>query len=125
MITQKVEYTNYNGEKKTETLYFNLSKVELAELEVSEKGGLSKKIEKIIAEKDNNEIYKTFKEIVLLAYGTKSLDGEGFIKSEELKNKFVQSAVFEEFMWSLLNDEEKASNFINSLMPKTNVLTNK
>ncbi len=124
MVTKKIEYTNYNGEKETETLYFNLSKVELAEMEVSEKDGLAKKIEKIIAEKDNKEIYRIFKEIVLCAYGVKSSDGKRFIKSEELRNEFVQSAVFEEFMWTLLNDENKASEFINALMPKTNELPN-
>ena len=112
MVTEKIEFTNYNGEKDTETLYFNLSPVEL-----------SNKIQKLIKEKNNREIYKTFKNIVLLAYGVKSPDGKQFIKSEKLSQDFVQTAAYEEFMWSLMSDETKAANFINELTAKANKLT--
>ncbi len=123
MVTEKIEFTNYNGEKDTETLYFNLSPVELTELELSESEGLSNKIQKLIKEKNNREIYKTFKNIVLLAYGVKSPDGKQFIKSEKLSQDFVQTAAYEEFMWSLMSDETKAANFINELTAKANKLT--
>ena len=41
MIKKTIEYVDYNGENRKEDFYFNLSKAELMELEMSKNGGLS------------------------------------------------------------------------------------
>ena len=91
MIKQDITYTNFEGEQETETLYFHLNKVELMEMQVSEKRGLAQYITDIQKAENNKEIFRLFKEIVLRAYGERSEDGKKFIKNERLREEFEGS----------------------------------
>ena len=42
MLKKTIKYTDYNGEEQTEDFYFNLSKAELTEMELSTTGGMVK-----------------------------------------------------------------------------------
>jgi hypothetical protein len=85
MLKKTVKYVDYNGVEREEDFYFHLSEAELAEMELSETGGLSESIQKIINAKDNAAIIKIFKDIVLKSYGVKSADGRQFVKNDEVK----------------------------------------
>ena len=41
MIKKTVTYTDYNGVERTENFYFNLSKAEVMEMEMSTAGGMA------------------------------------------------------------------------------------
>ena len=84
MLKKTITYKDYNGVERTEDFYFNLSKAEAMEMELSITGGLTEMIRKIVAAQDTPTIIATFKQIILKAYGEKSPDGRRFIKSEEL-----------------------------------------
>ena len=71
MLKKTVTYVDYNGVQRTEDFYFNLSKAEVTEMELSVDGGLSVMLENIVASKDNKQIIAIFKEIVLKSYGEK------------------------------------------------------
>ena len=62
MLKKTITYTDYNGVERTEDFYFNLSKAELMEMELSAVGGLGDTIQKIISAKDNPAIIKIFKD---------------------------------------------------------------
>lgn len=117
MLKKTVTYVDYNGVERTEDFYFNLSKAEVAEMELSVEGGFSKMLEKLIASKDNVQIVNIFKEMVLKAYGEKSPDGKRFIKSKELAEAFSQTEAYSEIFIELALNEEAAAAFVNGIMP--------
>ena len=117
MLKKTVTYVDYNGVERTEDFYFNLSKAEVAEMELSVQGGFSKMLEEIIASKDNVQIVNLFKQMVLKSYGEKSPDGRRFIKSDEIAQAFAQTEAYSEIFMELALDEKKAADFVNGIMP--------
>jgi hypothetical protein len=117
MLKKTITYTDYNNEERTEDFYFNLSKAELLEMELSVQGGLSETIKRIVDAKDVPALIKLFKELVLKAYGVKSLDGKRIIKTEELSTEFSQTEAYSQLFVSLAMDADEASVFVNGIVP--------
>ena len=117
MLKKTVTYVDYNGVERTEDFYFNLSKAEVAEMELSVEGGFSKMLEEIVKSNDNVRIVELFKQMVLKAYGEKSADGKRFIKSKELSEAFYQTEAYSEIFMELALDEKAAAAFVNGIMP--------
>jgi hypothetical protein len=117
MLKKTVTYVDYNGMERTEDFYFNLSKAEVAEMELSVEGGFSKMLEEIVASKDNVRIVNLFKQMVLKAYGEKSQDGRRFVKSEEISQAFTQTEAYSEIFMELALNTDAAAAFVNGIMP--------
>ena len=117
MLKKTFTYTDYNGVERTEDFYFNLSKAELMEMELSTTGGLAEMINKIVAAQDAPAIVKVFKDLVLKSYGQKSADGRRFIKSKELADEFAQTEVYSQLFMELATDADAASKFVNGIVP--------
>ena len=118
MLKKTMTYTDYNGVERTEDFYFNLSKAEIAEMELSTNGGYENYINKIVASKDNGTIVAVFKELILKSYGERSDDGRRFIKSPELSDAFSQTEAYSDLFMELATDADKATAFVNGIMPK-------
>lgn len=118
MYKKTITYEDYDGVERTETLYFNLSKAELMELEIGTPGGFSSKIHKIIDAKDTSELVSLFKFFIERSYGVKSPDGRRFIKNQEVLDDFMQTEAYSELYMELASDAEAAAAFVNGLMPK-------
>ena len=117
MLKKTITYMDYDGNKRTEDFYFNLSKAEAVELAYSEKGGLQKYVERIIAADDNKKLIAIFKELILMAYGEKDLDGRRFIKSPELSAAFSQTEAYSQLFIELASVTESAIAFVNGIAP--------
>lgn len=117
MLKKTVTYVDYNGVERTEDFYFNLSKAEVAELELSVEGGFSAMLEEIVKTKDSVRIVELFKKMVLMSYGEKSADGKRFVKSKELSEAFSQTEAYSEIFMELALDENAAAAFVNGIMP--------
>lgn len=117
MIKKTITYTDYNGNERTEDYWFNLSKAEVMEMEMSTTGGLAERIQKIVSAQDAPSIIKIFKELVLKAYGEKSADGKRFIKSEELSTAFSQTEAYSNLFMELATDSDAAAKFVNGIIP--------
>lgn len=117
MLKKTITYTDYNGVERTEDHYFNLSKAESMEMEMSTSGGLSEMIRKIVAAQDTPAIIKIFKEIILKAYGQKSPDGRQFIKSPELSKAFSETEAYSQLFMELATDADAAAKFVNGIVP--------
>lgn len=117
MIKKSITYTDYNGVERKEDFYFNLTKAEIMEMEMSTAGGLAEMIQKIVAAQDAPAIIKIFKELVLKAYGEKSADGKRFIKSEEIATAFSQTEAYSILFMELATDAEAAAAFVNGIVP--------
>ena len=63
MLKKTITYTDYNGSERTEDFYFNLTKAEIMEMEMSTTGGLTEMINRIVAAQDAPAIISIFKEI--------------------------------------------------------------
>lgn len=117
MLKKTITYNDYNGTERTEDFYFNLTKAEIMEMELSTSGGLAEMITRIVAAQDQPAIIKVFKDLILKAYGEKSPDGKRFIKSDELAMAFSQTEAYSELFMELASDAEAASKFITGIIP--------
>lgn len=117
MIKKSITYTDYNGVERTEDFYFNLTKAEVMEMELSTTGGLAEMIQRIVAAKDQPAIIKIFKDLILKAYGEKSLDGKRFMKSEEIRIGFEQTEAYSQLFMELATDADAAAKFVNGIVP--------
>ena len=118
MLKKTITYTDYDGNERTEDVYYNISKAELTELQFSVKGGLKNILEKAVKEKDGPTIMQLSKEIVLKAYGVKSNDGRRFMKSEEITKEFAETEAYVNLFMELATDEKAAIAFAEGVMPK-------
>ncbi len=117
MYAKTITYTDYNGNERTEEFYFNFSTAELAEMELSTKGGLEGEIKYIANEQDGAKIVEWFKKIILKSVGKKSPDGKRFIKSKEISDEFAQTEAYSQLFMELAFDAEKGAEFINNIVP--------
>lgn len=117
MLKKTITYTDYNGAERTEDFYFNLSKAEIMEMEMSTAGGLAELIQKIVASQDAPAIIKIFKDLILKAYGEKSPDGKRFIKSDENTKAFEQTEAYSNLFMELATDADAAAKFVNGIVP--------
>lgn len=118
MYKKTITYEDYNGVERTEDFYFNLSKAEITELEMSVDGGYGEMLKKIVAKKDAPTIMKVFKEFIRNSYGEKSDDGKRFIKSPELTDAFLQTEAYSNLFVELCTSADAAASFINAILPK-------
>lgn len=117
MLKKTITYKDYNDNELTEDFYFNLSKTEIAEMELEVAGGFSELLKKIIATRNNKELMAQFKRLILKSYGEKSADGKRFIKSNDIAESFSQTEAYSELFFELM-DAEKAAAFVNGILPK-------
>lgn len=117
MLKKTITYTDYNGVKRTEDFYFNLSKAEIMEMEMSTTGGLAEMIQRIVQAQDAPAIIKIFKDLVLKAYGQKSPDGKRFIKNDALREEFEQTEAYSNLFMELATDSDAAAAFVNGIVP--------
>jgi hypothetical protein len=114
-------YTDYNGTERTEDFYFNLSKAEVLEMEMSTAGGLAEMIQNVVNAKDQPAIIKIFKDLILKAYGEKSADGKRFMKEDEngykLCKNFEATEAFSILFMELATDADAAAKFVNGIVP--------
>lgn len=121
MIKKTVTYTDYNGVERTENYYFNLSKAEVMEMEMSTDGGMAESIQKIVDAKDAPAIIRIFKDLVLKAYGVKSDDGRRFMKTKpdgsRYADDFKETEAYSQIFMELATDEDAAAKFVNGIVP--------
>lgn len=117
MHKEVIKYTDYDGNERSETFYFNLSKAEITEMELSVTGGLSESLKSIVEKKDVPNTIAVIKDLILKSYGVKSPDGKRFIKSKELSEEFSQTEAYSELFMKMLGDSDYAVVFMNSIIP--------
>lgn len=124
MLKKRVTYTDYNNVERTEDLYFNLTKAEILEMEMSTSGGLAEQITKVIETQDHPTIIKIFKDLVLKSYGEKSPDGRRFMKNDEIRTAFSETEAYSMVFMELATDAKAAVAFVNGIIPDQPQSTN-
>lgn len=132
MFTKTITYNDFDNVERTETAYFNLTKSELMEISMKLPGNLlqdvadegekltdEQRARRVLASLGNQGVTNFIKEIILKAYGKKSIDGRRFEKSEQMSTEFSQTLAFDQLYYELMVDSAKAAEFINNLIPES------
>jgi hypothetical protein len=117
MLIEKIDYKDYNGNPRTATLHFNLSKAECMELEMIY-GGLQEYLQKLVDEHENEKLVMFFKNFILKGYGEKSEDGKYFRKSKERSEDFASTEAYSELFMKLISDQNYMKNFFVNMLPE-------
>ena len=117
MLKETVKYLDFDGVEQTETLYFNINRMELIAMQARYgKEDMAKYIERIVEEQDFAKIHDLLNDIILTSYGKKSEDGKRFLKSEEIKEEFRTSLAYEALVESFFDDEgETLGRFVQGI----------
>lgn len=118
MLKKTITYTDYNGVERSENFYFNLTKAEVMEMELTTAGGMAETIQAVVDAKDTPSIIKIFKDLILKAYGEKSADGKRFMKSPEITQAFAETEAYSILFMELATDADAAAEFVNGITPK-------
>lgn len=108
MLKQKVQYEDFDGATQVETLYFNLNRMELIDLQARYgKEDMAKHIEKLVEDKDIEKVYAILNDIVISAYGVRSEDGKRFIKNDQIREEFKQSLAYDALIEDFHDESRK------------------
>ena len=115
MLTKTITYEDFDGNKVTETLQFNLTKTEAMEIAFA----LPDNIKSVVQTGPNDVTEETAKKILARMGDTKIFD---FIKKDEngkdLSIAFSQTMAYDAIISELMTaDETAAMNFVNALLP--------
>ena len=119
MIKKTVKYEDYEGNQREETLYFNLNKAELIEMQAI---GPLKDFQQIANSQDTAGIIKVLKELILGSYGEKSADGKRFVKVKDghrLADDFAETEAYSELFIELANNPEALEAFVRGIVPQS------
>lgn len=122
MLKQNINYVDWDDKPQTETLYFNLTKTELAD-NLHLKEDLDMLHERITGEtreltiQEVQKILDLVKTFMRLSYGIRSEDGRRFIKTPDIWVEFTQTAAYDAFLTSLFQDPNKAVEFLAGVLP--------
>lgn len=119
MLVKKIEYLDYNGNKRKEEFRFNMTAAELVKWgTTSGDYTMEDVVNQLTKERDGKRIMEMMDEVIRASYGEKSLDGKRFMKGEDITKSFVESEAYSVLFMELVTDAKKASEFINGILPK-------
>lgn len=118
MLEKKISFTDYDGQEREGTYYFNLNKAEvLMWMTTTGEYTLDKVLLRLSEERNGKKIMEIFEDLIHRSYGKKSLDGIRFEKTEESWIEFYQSEAYSELFTELVTDAKKAAAFVNGIIP--------
>lgn len=127
MLNKTVTYEDYNGNQRTDELWFNLTKTEILKLTMDLPDNTlpddpanvdNEKLAARLFEKLGNKGILEFIETLLIkSYGVKSEDGRRFIKTPEMAVEFSQTPAYDAIMMEFMTDTEAVTKFVNGVIP--------
>ena len=73
---------------------------------------------RVVEAEDGPTLIRELKDIILMAYGKRSEDGTRFLKSDEIRAEFADAEACSELFSEIALDADKASEFVNGVMPR-------
>jgi len=119
VLKKTIKYKDLDGNDVEDDFYFNLNKAEIAELELSRKGGLTAYFQALIDADEAGQVVAIFKEILERSIGKRSADGKQFIKNQEIRDSFFQSDAYSSLFMEFLENptEEMGAAFMRGIVP--------
>lgn len=117
MFKKEFDFTDYNGNQKKKIYWFSLEKDEMLKRELGSYGGLEHTMQRMMNEERPDQVLDMLEDIVLSAVGEISPDGESFYKTPEIRERFRQTKVCHDLLFSLMSDENALREFILGAIP--------
>jgi hypothetical protein len=122
MIKRTVTYTDFDGNVQTDEVYFHLSKqefIDLTEMEAEVRSWAERfnGEERELTSEEIRGVLALVRKLGLKGYGERSADGKRFVKSAQLAEEFSQTALWDEFLFSLFQNPDELNQFLVSLVP--------
>lgn len=118
MLKKTMTTVDFGGTERTEDYYFNLTRAEIMEMELTTEGGLVQMINRITAAQSQLELAKLFKQIICKSYGVLSPDGRKFIKNQAVLEDFLATQAYSDLYMEMLTNTEAATEFFNNVIPQ-------
>lgn len=120
MFKIKQKYTDFDGNEREETLYFNFTEPQLRQFLIEEPRFSEKNLAEFAATKDMNMMLDAIQALLIAAYGEKTSDGRSFVKNPQIRERFEGSAAFAQLMDDLMyhGDEAMIESFLINIFPK-------
>lgn len=115
MLKKEITYADFDkpGEKITQTFHFNLTNMEMWEVELQDE------LESVSKSNDPRRIVPALKRIIKASVGQRV--GNKFVKSEEFANEFMASDAYSELLMELFTGagaEKRTALFIKGIVPE-------
>lgn len=119
MLKKDITFDDLEGNTKTQTHYFHMTKYELTKMYGGEEGKqFLDHLKVLIAKEDPVEMIKSMESMILAAYGKKTSD-DIFDKAKgAYADEFRGSMAFDALMMELMTNAEASAQFIRGIMPK-------
>lgn len=117
MLKKTMTTVDFGGTERTEDYYFNLTRAEIMEMELTTEGGLVQMINRITAAQSQLELAKLFKQIICKSYGVLSPDGRKFIKNDAVLADFMSTQAYSDLYYKLASNGEAAAAFFEGILP--------
>lgn len=122
MFPAKLKFQDFNGNEVEQTFYFNISKAELAKMEMRTNGNIESILNKIMNERDSEKLTEIFERLILDTYGVKSDDGIYFWKEDPVdhhrySDEFKQTDAYNVLFMKLIQDPDYAEKFLEGIAP--------
>jgi hypothetical protein len=123
MFKKEITYHNpLDDSHVTETLYFNLTAPEVAELGLELEDGFETQIKHMVETDDRRKMFAMFKLLMAHSYGRRTTDSKAFVKKKEWLDELFSGFAYEElFVW-IFSDANNAAHFFNKIMPSKELL---
>lgn len=116
MLTKVVKYTDFDGNQRTQTCYFHMTKAEILEFNMNKPDGVIAYVTRMMNANRNDVVFATFKELILASYGERTSDGR-FVKNAQMRDAFACSEAYSEIFLEIVQNEEAMAAFVNGLVP--------
>lgn len=118
MLMKKIKYKDFNGKDREDEFYFHMTKADVIKwITTTGNYTLDAVLMKLIKTENVKDIIGEIDYLITESYGEKSLDGIRFMKSPEIKAKFVESNAYSELFMEIASDAKKAAEFFNGILP--------
>jgi hypothetical protein len=126
MLKKRIKFKDLDGNEIVDDFYFNLTKAEIAEMELEfatykdgeTTGGFGEMLQNVVKAGNGKVIIDTFKDILRRSYGVRSEDGRRFMKSPVYFEEFLETDAYSELFMQLVTDAGAAAAFIRGLVPQ-------
>lgn len=126
MLKKRIKFKDLDGNEIVDDFYFNLTKAEIAEMELEfatfkdgeTTGGFGEMLQNVVKAGSGKVIIDTFKDILRRSYGVRSEDGRRFMKSPVYFEEFLETDAYSELFMQLVTDAGAAAAFIRGLVPQ-------
>jgi hypothetical protein len=117
MFKKTIKFEDFDGNEQSKDFYFHISKADLIAM-ASGGDEMQARLERIMAAKNGAGILKEFRDLIKIACGVRSEDGQRFVKDPEAQSTLLDSPAFDELLMELATDANASAEFVRQLLPE-------